>query len=177
MLALVNNKHGEPVALHRTYLGRAADGTWGKANLPCGTPKKVLGSYGGAWINIWTGTGPRGGKAGSLTADDKPKHVYIAEGIEDALSGVCLLPDARFLSAISLSNMGTLDLPPCVRSVTLIADLDENATARKQLDMAVRAHQRAGRSVKIFQNKWGGKDLNDALRDVIQPQDEGQAHG
>ncbi|KAB6717728.1 toprim domain-containing protein [Roseobacter sp. TSBP12] len=166
MLAIVNNKHGKPVALHRTYLGRDAQGRWRKADLPCGKAKKVLGAYRGDWINIWTGAGPRGGKGKPLSAADGAQHVYIAEGIEDALSGVCLLPEARFIAAISLSNMGGLDLPRCVERVTLIADRDENEAAKAQLQLAIRQHQKAGRVVRIWQNTIGGKDLNDALRAV-----------
>jgi hypothetical protein len=165
MLALVNDKRGNTVALHRTYLERCPRSrVWRKLTVPGASSKKVLGSYQGAWINIWTGSGPRGGKAPSLSAAHGAQHVYIAEGIEDALSGVCLLPDHRFIAAISLSNMGSLDLPDCVESVTLIADQDENAQARAQLQRAISMHRAAGRVVRVWQNRTGGKDLNDALR-------------
>ncbi|MFT6668679.1 MAG: hypothetical protein ACJAVZ_000125 [Afipia broomeae] len=126
--------------------------------------KKVLGDYWTSSIHIWKGIGPRGGKPGSLR-DVKPgAHVFIAEGIEDALSAVVLKPEARVLAAISLSNLGHVVLPEAVSNVTLIADLDDNKTARDELDRAIASHQAAGRTVRVFQNRWGGKDLNDALR-------------
>lgn len=172
MLAIVNNKHGEPVALHRTYLGRDASGRWGKADLPCGKAKKVLGLYQGSWINLWTGEGPRGGKGKSLSAAHGAQHVYISEGIEDALSGVILLPAERFIAAISLSNMGSVDLPACVEAVTLIADQDDHPQAQAQLTRVVAKHQAAGRRVRVWQNPLGGKDLNDALRAVQEEDDD-----
>jgi hypothetical protein len=97
------------------------------------------------------------------------QHVYVTEGIEDGLSVVQLLPEARVLCAISLSNMGAIDLPPAVVRVTLVADRDENDQARAALDRAVSAHQRAGRDVRLWQNAYGGKDLNDALREAREP--------
>lgn len=45
-----------------------------------------------------------------------------------------------------------------------MADLDENEAARAALQRAVVAHRVAGRDVRLWQNRWGGKDLNDALR-------------
>ena len=163
MVAIVTGAAGKPVALHRTYLGKNADGVWDKADLP--KTKKVLGSYAGAWITIWKGApGPRGGKPASLIHAPKGTRVYVTEGIEDALSTAILLPEARVIAAISLSNLGQLALPENVSDVTLVADLDENQTARDALRRAEQAHLRAGRGVRIWQNRAGGKDLNDALR-------------
>lgn len=164
MGALICDHRGHAVALHRTYLAPGPDGRWGKA--PVRAAKKVLGTYAGAAINIWRGIGPRGGKPASLPSCPPGSHVMIAEGIEDALSVVMLLPAARVIAAISLANLGSVRLPENVATVTLVADLDENDTARKQLERAVAQHQKAGRAVRIFQNSWGGKDLNDALRAV-----------
>lgn len=171
MVAIVTNGAGKPIACHRTYLAiDAKSGTWGKAPVP--KAKKVLGDYPGGFITLSTGTGPRGGKAPSLAKAPAGTHVYIAEGIEDALSASLLLPDARVLAGISLSNLGQVDLPACVSSVTLIADRDENEEARRALERAIDAHAQAGRSVRLWQNASGGKDLNDALRRL---RDEG--HG
>ncbi len=161
MVALVSNRQGRGVALHRTYL-QLKGGSWSKADLPAS--KKVLGDYAGHAIHIWRGQGPRGGKPASLWQAPGPLRVFIAEGIEDALSAAMLLPEARILAAISLSNMGGVTLPPTVDHVTLIADQDENEQARAQLDRAVVLHQTAGRRVSVWRNTRGGKDLNDALR-------------
>lgn len=175
MVAAVSDVQGNFAAVHRTYLGRTG-GAWAKADLP--ETKKVLGDYRGAAINLWRGIGPRGGKPASLPKCPPGSHVWIAEGIEDALSAVILRPELRVLACISLSNMGAVKLPANVHAVTLIADRDENATAREQLRRAVDLHRQDGRRVSVWQNRWGGKDLNDALRAALaaeQEQDRGAA--
>lgn len=162
MVAAVTNHKGEMIATHRTWLAIGQDGNWGKAPVP--KPKKVLAPYWEGCINIWKGTGPRGGKPTSLPKCPAGTHVYIAEGIEDALSIVLLKPDARVLAAISLSNLGAIKLPPNVSTVTLVADQDDSDTARDALSRAIEAHAQAGRTVRVWKNRFGGKDLNDALR-------------
>lgn len=161
MVAIVSDAAGRGVALHRTYLALKG-GTWGKADLPAS--KKVLGDYSGQAIHVWRGLGPRGGKPVSLWKAPPGTRVFIAEGIEDALSAAMVAPELRILSAISLGNMGQVQLPPTVDRVTLIADRDENDQARAQLERAVRSHQKAGRRVSVWRNEHGGKDFNDAWR-------------
>lgn len=172
MVALVQDAQGKPIACHRTYLGMDAQGRWGKADLP--ETKKVLGRYGGGYISIWKGEGPRGGKPASLTQAPAGQHVYIAEGIEDALSAVLLMPSERVLAGISLSNLGSIELPSSVSTITLIADRDESPDAQEALQRAIATHQAAGRDVRLFLNRWGGKDLNDALR-AAHKKDQGAA--
>lgn len=165
MVAAVSDHRGQHVATHRTYLGLRG-GSWDKADLPAA--KKVIGDYAGSAINLWRGIGPRGGKPASLPQCPPGTHVYIAEGIEDALSVVLLLPEVRVLSAISLSNIGGIDLPKNVARVTLVADQDDNDSARDALQQAIARHRKAGREVRLWQNTVGGKDLNDALRQARQ---------
>lgn len=159
MLAIAVRPDGKAAACHRTYLEHF-DGAWRKARLPA--PKKVLGDYAGAAIRLWSGLGPRGGKQ-RLSALPPGSHVYVAEGIEDALSCATILPEAIVLAAISLSNLGSLWLPETVAEVTLIADRDEGEQAQAALARAIETHARAGRRVRLWQNAGGGKDLNDAL--------------
>ncbi len=82
-----------------------------------------------------------------------------------------LVPERRVLVAISLGNLGQLRLPATVSEVTLIADMDDNATATAQLGHAIEAHRAAGRRVRIWQNQYGGKDLNDALRAALRDEE------
>jgi hypothetical protein len=164
MVTIVSDRTGRGIALHRTYL-QLKRGAWSKADLP--VSKKVLGDYAGAAIHLWRGLGPRGGKPPSLWQAPPGTRVFIAEGIEDGLSAAMLLPEARILAALSLANLGRVELPPTVDRVTLIADQDEHAEARAQLDRAVALHQKAGRRVSVWRNTRGGKDLNDALREEL----------
>lgn len=163
LLGLMSNGHGKTVAVHRVWLAIGPDGRWDKAPVPA--PRKALGRYGGGCIRLWRGLtpGPRGGRPAPLSKCPPGTRVYITEGIEDALSGVLLLPAERWLCAVSLGNMGDVHLPENVSEVVLAADLDTNPDARKALDRVISKHQRAGRTVRLWQNRDGGKDLNDAL--------------
>lgn len=175
MLALVTDGHGQPVAVHRTWLAADARGRWGKAPVP--KAKKVFGRYVGGAIHLWRGIGPRGGKPAPLRQAPPGTHVWLAEGIEDALSAVVLMPEARVLAAVSLSNLGAVVLPPAVTVVTLIADRDESEGARRALDRAVAAHAEAGREVRLWRNRGTGKDLNDALRAAMSRREAGPLSG
>ncbi len=177
MLAIVNDGQGRSVACHRTWLAIGANGRWDKAPVP--KAKKVLGEYAGGSIHLWRGVQPSGGRGKPLADAPPGSHVYISEGIEDALSCAFILPAARVIAAISLSNFGGVQLPRNISTVTLIADRDPGPDAQAALQRAIAAHQRAGRQVRIWQNHDGGKDLNDALRARLkqQEQDEGQNDG
>lgn len=161
MVAAITSIKGDMIAVHRTWLAIGPDGKWGKA--PLVKPKKVLGEYGTASIRIWAGTGPRGGKAAPLNKCPPGTHVFISEGIEDALSCVMQLPEARVIAAISVDNLGAVKLPPNVAKVTLVADRDEGEQASAALQNAIAVHHAAGRRVAVWMNQSGGKDLNDAL--------------
>jgi hypothetical protein len=162
MVAAIVGRLGRIVAVHRTYLAIGADGQWQKAALP--SAKKVLGDYRGGSIRLSNGIGPRGGRDVPLAQCRPGTRVYIAEGIETALSVVALLPDARVLACISLSNMGAVLLPPNVAEVVLLSDGDQNDQARAAFDAAVQAHAKAGRTVRVWRSEVPGEDLNDALQ-------------
>lgn len=161
MLAAITDARGAHVATHRTYLGIAPDGVWRKVR--GAAAKKVLGSFAGAAIRLWSGAGPKGGKGPPLSHCPPGTRLYIAEGIETALSVVVLRPEARVLAAVSLSNMGGLALPANVAEVVLVADGDEGAEAQAALARAVAAHARAGRLVRLVAAP-PGQDLNDRLQ-------------
>jgi len=170
MVAAITDRAGRTIACHRTYLSLDGNGNWSKAPVPAA--KKVLADYSGGYIPIWKGFGPRGGKPPALHQAEPGQHVYMAEGIEDALSAVLLLGgEERVIATISLTN--PVELPTTVSSVTLIADRDEGGQARAALEAQIARHRAAGRAVRLWFNEWGGKDLNDALRLV--KSEEGEA--
>lgn len=169
MLALAVDGQGKGVACHRTYLGLQG-GRWGKADLP--EAKKVYGDYRGASIHLWRGIGPRGG-AGKPLAEAAPgSRVYLTEGIEDALSVAMVLPEARVLAGISLSNLANVVLPPAITQLVIVGDNDPGAQAQEALAKACRAHAAQGRTVRLWINPHGGKDINDALKLAQEGQDE-----
>lgn len=165
MVTAIADGSGRIVAAHRTYLARRSDGSWGKADLP--DPKKVLGEFRGGSIRLSSGIGPRGGKAVPLSRSPPGTRVYIAEGIETGLSAVMLMPEARVLAAVSLSNFAAVDLPKNVAEVVLIADGDENPQSRAAFDAAVQAHAKAGRGVRVWRPARPGEDLNDVLQRTL----------
>lgn len=162
MLALATDLTGKPVTCHRTWLAIGPDGRWGKAPLP--KPKMVLGKYRGGAIRIWRGLGPRGGRGKPLSEVEAGARVYLTEGIEDALSVAMLLPQARVMAAIANTNFANVELPAAVTELVIVADQDADPDVRAVTDRAVLAHARAGRVVRVWRNRHGGKDINDALR-------------
>ena len=149
------------VATHRTYLARRADGNWGKANLP--DAKKVLGDYRGGSIRLSNGLGPKGGRGCPLSQCPPGTRVYVAEGIETALSICMALPTARVLAAVGLSNLASIELPDNVAELVIVADADESPAAQEQLQRAIAAHAKA-RTVRLWQSRTPGADLNDELQ-------------
>lgn len=166
MLSAIVNGAGKIMACHRTYLAPIqSDGGpkgWTKAPLP--DAKKVLGEYRGGSVRLSSGIGPRGGKAARLADCAPGSRVYIAEGIETALSAMILRPEARVLAAVALANMAAVELPANVAEVVLIADADEHEQAQAALQAAVAAHAAAGRLVRVWRSDVPGEDLNDVLQ-------------
>lgn len=170
MVASIVNGKGETIALHRTYLTIGPDGIWGKVRIPhpfkdeLMPAKKVFGDYRGGCIRLSNGIDPNGNRGPQLAKCPPGTRVYIAEGIETALSAVILRPEARVLAAIGLSNMGNVQLPRNVAEVVLIADGDDHPQAVASLEAAVQAHAAQGRTVRIWRSDVPGEDLNDALK-------------
>lgn len=183
MVAAMTNLMGKTVAVHRTWLGIGSDGRWGKIKVPHPSKpgkvlkaKKVYGWEAGCAIRLSSGLGPNGGKGAPLNHCPPGSRVYIAEGIETALSARVLQPDARVLAAYSLGNMGRVALPRNVAEVVLIADHDTSAEAQVQIDFAIKTHSDAGRRVRLWRSDHPGEDLNDALqRALADRQEEGAA--
>ncbi len=184
MVAAMTNLAGRTVAVHRTWLAiDPATGRWGKVKIPHPSqegallPAKKVYAWGeGCAIRLSSGLGPKGGKGAPLNRCPPGTRVYIAEGIETALSARILRPEARVLAAYSLSNMGKVGLPAEVTEVVLITDHDLGEQAQEQLQAAIEAHQKAGRTVRVWQSDRPGEDLNDALmRAQAEEQREGAA--
>lgn len=166
----------EHVGTHRTYLGiDPATGRWAKARVP--DAKKVLGEMRGGSIRLGNGTGPRGGRGCALSACPAGTRVYVAEGIETALSVLMLRPAVRMLAAVSLGNMGEIELPANVAEVVLMPDGDEGCQAQAAFARAVERHATRGRLVRVLPPETG-MDFNDRLQAAIaaeQRQMEGAA--
>lgn len=155
MLAAIADMQGQHVATHQTWLAQDANGIWRKA--PLEMPKKVRGRFVGGSIRL-----RRGASGKSLRDAPADGQIAIGEGIETCLSVALACPDLRIIAAVSLANLATVQLPPQVRSVLLLADRDTKPEAQRGLRRAVDHHLAAGRDVRVA---WPpkGKDFNDAI--------------
>ncbi|MCQ8279911.1 toprim domain-containing protein [Acetobacteraceae bacterium KSS8] len=159
MVAAISGPSGSMLAIHRTWLATGSDGAWAKA--PLNNPKMTLGRYAGGTIRL-----ARGSTRKPLAQAPEGERVILAEGIETGLSVALACPELRVLAAISLSNMGRVELPATVREIVIAGDNDDgNETAQKALQAAIDRFLEQGRTVRIAIPSIAGADWNDVLRD------------
>jgi hypothetical protein len=143
--------------IHRTFLTEV-DGRVQKAPIDGGA-KRSLGSYAGGLIWLWRGASAR------PWCDPEPgTRLALAEGIEDGLSFVAVMPAVRTAVMVSISNW-RIELPSAIERVLLVgqnekdgADSKAEAVRRKLTD-----HLRhLGKTVEIARPRDRQvKDLND----------------
>jgi DNA primase len=148
MVAAVQDGCGRITGIHRTFL--RADGN-GKAAVR--SPKKMAGVCWGGAVRL--------AFAASTLA--------VAEGIETSLS-VMQATGRPVWAALSLGNMGVIELPPVVREVVLCADADakDPAAAEALLTKAAERHAARGRWVRVARPA-AGADFNDMLVSEVGP--------
>jgi hypothetical protein len=164
LLASICAASGETVAVHRTYLARRPDGTFGKA--PIRDPKKSFGTYAGGCIRLFKPILETGKRAPGLKDAPAGSRVAISEGIEDGLSFAMLDRSRYVLVAVSLSNMGVMWLPDTVDDVLILGQNDEAPEARAALDAAAARFVEQGRVVRISRPPPEFKDINDVIRGI-----------
>jgi hypothetical protein len=139
MVALVvDGATGSPVAVHRTYLAR--DGS-GKA--PVEPNKMMLGPC----------------RGGAVRLGEPSTVLMVGEGIETCLAAMQATGNPAW-AALSTAGLRSLDLPPEVRDVIVLADGDDSGEAAAQ-DCA-RRWKRQGLKVRIARPPRG-LDFNDLL--------------
>lgn len=155
LLAAIVDHEGIFMGAHRTWIARDHAGVWRKA--PLTKPKMARGRFAGGHVPLW-----RGASGLSLAQVPHGETIAISEGIETGLAVAIACPELRVVAAVSLSNLGTVQLPATVTRVILLADEDQNEPARLALQRAAAAHVEAGREVRIARPPVG-KDFNDTL--------------
>lgn len=178
MMAAMVGPEGTFRALHRTWLGRDTDGRWVKLK-----PTRMLGPKSGAAIRLY----PE--RFDSIAfPDDGDSTLYIAEGIETALSVLeglrrrpHMLPLAAVWAAGDLSNMSRLILPShadgqCFfKNVTLCMDADSDTGGAIACEIHAADHYGArGCKVRAAYPPLGC-DMNDVLLDEVKYPPPGQA--
>jgi hypothetical protein len=134
---------GNPLGVHVTFLDDA-----GVGKAPITPAKKTFGLIRGGVIRLTSPTA------------DSSEPLILAEGLETALSAL----SARYAyawAAISSGNMKVIDLPEDVRTVIVIADMDDDGGMAAARVLAQRL-SRQGRNVRIAPPP-PGLDLNDLL--------------
>lgn len=155
LIAGIANGAGEMVAVHRTWL--KPDGS-GKADLA--NPKMALGPFRGACIRLW-----RGASGKPLREAPDGETALISEGIEDGLSAAVAAPEHRVLCAVSVSNIGAVELTPAIRTVIILAQNDApGSPAARTIERAVVRLRAQGRCVKLARPPARFKDLNEMLQ-------------
>jgi putative DNA primase/helicase len=136
ILALVRNKEGVPISVHRTYID--SDPKQRKMMPP---------------IEKITGAAIRLGITGS--------HLIIGEGIETTLSGMLRYNCEYGYACISALGMETVILPEKVNEVTILADNDHSFTGQKAAFTLARRLDNDGLRVTVAMPLTAGKDFND----------------
>jgi hypothetical protein len=172
MVAAVTNSEGDFSAVHRTYL-------WvdpicvTKAPIADGGAKRSLGPCAGGSIKLWRGASGR--PWCEMAAGET---LVIGEGIEDTLSAVLQQPKWRAVSAVSLSLMAALRLPPEVTTIVLLDQNDPlDSNADRQRRQIIARWTAEGRRVANLPPPVFVKDLNELRQWKRQHQWGGETDG
>jgi hypothetical protein len=175
MLAAVQVRN-QTVGVHRTYLEITGQGRATKAKVQ--NAKLSLGPIRGGVIPLWRGDSALGWSQlwdAELDLDwpatEADRAVTLTEGIEDALSIAVASPGRRVVACVSLANMGSAVLPPCLKDVTIAADNDprDGKAALIGLPRVIKAMQAQGRTVRVARAPEGHKDFNAWLQALLAP--------
>ncbi len=148
------------LTIHRIFLHPTDDGAgWTKADSkalaspPMQKAKVSFSASGGGFVPVWSG-------ATRTWAIIEPEEwIVLCEGIEDALVLAMAQPALKVAAAISLSNIGKVQLPDCA-GLILFADNDDNDAARAQF-AAAKAALQARHVVEEVRAPAPFKDAND----------------
>lgn len=146
MVALIRNKNGEPVSIHRTFIDPKA-----KKIMP--PTEKIVGA------------GVRLGWFDGMRAS-----LVVGEGIETTIAGMSALR-VPGLAAISAHGMENLIIPKNFESVAILADNDASFTGQKAAFTLARRLDAEKRKVIIYMPCERGTDILDSGlldRDILQ---------
>jgi hypothetical protein len=157
LVAAIDPPQGPVCAVHRTWLEVLNNGRVRKA--PLAAPKKVLGRYAGGAIRLWRGYSEK-----PHSRPEPGEWLMVSEGIEDGLSGAIARPKFRTWAAVSVSNMGSIELPAAFDGVLLLAQNDKEPQAIKALEAAIANFQRQGKRVRLIRVPPEFHDANELLQ-------------
>ena len=135
MLALIRNKDGAPIAIHRTYIDLGLR----KVMPPLETIKGCAIRFGKPQPN---------------------QPLVIGEGIETVLSGMEEFGGAGY-ACISAGNMEEVSVPGDVKDVIILADNDKSFTGQKSAFTLARKLDTKKKNVRVVMRPEAGLDFND----------------
>lgn len=146
MVAMVVDRGGKPLTLHRTYL--TADGR--KASVP--KPKKIM-----------SGKDDMKGRSPAIRlAEPRDGVLGIAEGIETALSA-SLLHGVPCWAVVSATMLQTWEPPEDVTDLWVFGDHDPNFAGQAAAGVLAHRAYTSGRKVNVAYPPRLGDDWNDEL--------------
>ena len=147
MIGIVQDRAGEAIGLHRTYLEERTDGAVGKAAIA--KPRMMLGRVAGGAVRL----APFKGELA----------LGICEGIETGLAVMKACPGLAVWATLSTSGLEQVQLPPEVKRVIILADHDESGAGLRAAETAARHLRMEGREAVIALPPSAGQDFNDLL--------------
>lgn len=142
LVAIVRDRTGEPVGLHRIWLDPASP-----AKAALGNPKKSLGSIRGGAIRLFPTT----------------TFVVITEGIETALAVRTARSDLPVWAAIAAGHLAECHLPAGIMEILVAADHDANGAGLKAAERLAERLVGEGRRVWIALPPGVDTDFADVL--------------
>ena len=147
MVAIYSDSAGKPQTLHVTYL--TSDGK--KAHVE--STRKILSSI------------EPGGSVRLFDIDENDKDLYIAEGIETALS-VAKIHGVKCWAVLNTALMEQFKPPAHIKNVIICADNDINYSGQKAAYTLANRLMIAGTGALVDMPAKMGTDFNDELRAV-----------
>ncbi len=139
MCALIRNKKGEPVSIHRTFFDPKAKKIMPPTEKICGAGVRL------GWRH-WE--------------DLEVETLIVGEGLETTIKG---MSDLRHmgLAAISAHGMETLEIPKQFTSIIILADNDRSYTGQKAAFTLARRCDVEKRDVEVIMSPYMGEDYLD----------------
>ncbi len=147
MVAVVRDRDGAVIGIHRTYLEPQPDGSVIKAQVA--RPKMMLGRIAGGAVRL----------ADIRDAD----RLALCEGIETGLAAMAADPSLHVWATLSTSALEQVQLPAGIRRILILADHDASGAGLRAAETAARRLRSEGREVVIARPPQEGDDFNDLL--------------
>lgn len=160
MVAAIQRRAGGIISMHRTFLERLPSGLVVKARA-MQKPKRAYCSYQGGFVSI--NRGATGKPIGEMPDGE---WITVAEGTEDSVAISLAMPDERVVCAISLSNIGALDLPRHIGGIYIHRHRGDPPEAVRAFQGAVDRLMRRGLASRQIRELWapdGFKDFTEVF--------------